>query len=469
MARNSPPPAQKPYPHFDAWLSPDEAANLISDPKTISRNAFLPFLVRRISWIPYRADGARKPKERLIRYASRRDSVIFAYYRTLLSELYEKQLHDLNLSDSILAYRRIPVREGSNRGKSSIHFAKDAFDYMASMDRCCVVVADIKSFFDHIDHAVLKLKWQNLLGTASLPEDHYAVFKAITAFASVDLQAALRRLGYINNRGHKTSKQQLPVQLCTPKDFRTLIAGHQADEDGLIVKNKEPFGIPQGAPISDILANLYLIDFDRQMKTYVESLGGIYRRYSDDILIIIPGALDEGKSAELFLKEEICQHGDMLQIKSAKTMLVAYWKDGDFHRFQSEHKGRGNNGIEYLGLRFDGQNIYIRDSTLSRLYRKITFYARAYAKRLVKRYPGKSAAELAALASLSDFETRFGKAEDYDPGDVSTWTFRTYAKLVQRITGTKGRNIGNQIKAYRAYFNRALTHEIETLLSRQDR
>ena len=47
------------------------------------------------------------------------------------------------------------------------------------------------------------------------------------------------------------------------------------------------FGIPQGSPISSILANLYLFDFDKKINNYIDKKG-IYRRYSDDMIVVCP-------------------------------------------------------------------------------------------------------------------------------------------------------------------------------------
>ena len=52
-------------------------------------------------------------------------------------------------------------------------------------------------------------------------------------------------------------------------------------------KEKIQVGIPQGLPISAVLANLYLLDFDKNiLDKVVKGKGGFYRRYSDDIIII---------------------------------------------------------------------------------------------------------------------------------------------------------------------------------------
>ncbi|HEX8015252.1 MAG TPA: reverse transcriptase domain-containing protein, partial [Flavobacterium sp.] len=46
-------------------------------------------------------------------------------------------------------------------------------------------------------------------------------------------------------------------------------------------------GIPQGLPISAVLANLYLFDFDLDIvNRWVKPHNVYYRRYSDDIFIV---------------------------------------------------------------------------------------------------------------------------------------------------------------------------------------
>ncbi|MFK5281447.1 hypothetical protein ACI3PL_17985, partial [Lacticaseibacillus paracasei] len=69
------------------------------------------------------------------------------------------------------------------------------------------------------------------------------------------------------------------------------------DLDGAIktgkiqVSKKHEIGIPQGTSMSAVLANVYMIPFDHAMKTLAQSYGGIYRRYSDDFVLLIPKAV----------------------------------------------------------------------------------------------------------------------------------------------------------------------------------
>ena len=62
----------------------------------------------------------------------------------------------------------------------------------------------------------------------------------------------------------------------------------------MIHEHSSRSGIPQGTPISALLSNVYLLDFDSVMFAFVRALGGLYLRYCDDIMIVVPTGLAEG-------------------------------------------------------------------------------------------------------------------------------------------------------------------------------
>lgn len=447
---------QKQYPHFDAPLSLSELSELANDPARVATNPFFPFLEFKQSWIPFRADGHRDPKERLIRFASRRDSAIFSRYRVLLSDLYEAKLKAVGLGDAVIAYRRIPLHPGSPRGKCNIHFAKESFEAIQGLGTCCAVVMDISKYFEHIDHARLKTYWAKLLSEPRLPDDHHAIFKALTRYRWVDRRQALTALGFMGLDGHlATPNKDLPRQLCTPRVFRDKIA-----DAGLIQKNENGFGIPQGAPLSDVLANIYLLEFDLEVTDWVKRRGGYYRRYSDDILIILPGSFEHGRAAFDFASCRIRHFGDRLEIKQEKTAIVRYFPDSDGLGYECQSGSKGRNGLEYLGFRFDGKRAYLRDSTVSRFYRKMTFYCRREAIMLVKRFPGKSLKFLQSKINSEEIEKRYGRVEGFDPKNAKNWTFWTYARRATEVFGPVGRPILNQVRGYRAFLKRQVSQEV---------
>jgi hypothetical protein len=101
-------------------------------------------------------------------------------------------------------------------------------------------------------------------------------YKALGYIGEIKLQNGRTRTGYLVKR------KDFPKQICSGKQFRDKLASKTK-------QHSESFGIPQGSPISDLLANIYLVDFDCEIQSLVSSVGGVYRRYSDDILIILPG------------------------------------------------------------------------------------------------------------------------------------------------------------------------------------
>lgn len=455
----------KAYPQFDAVISASEAMAYAKDPLRVSKHAFMPFIEYEVSWTRFAPAGETgKRKERRIRYASRRDSYIYSYYRHLLSELYEAKLVEHGLAESVLAYRRIP--NGRGGGKCNVHFALDAFAAIECMGNCSVIALDISKFFEHLDHDLLKDNWRWLLGSSKLPPDHFAVFKNITNYGYVMKLDAYRRLGIFGPKsvrsdgsivdGYLVHHRKIPRQLCNGQDFRSKIAP-------LIKRNHKRYGVPQGAPLSDLLANLYMFRFDLWLREEVTAVGGLYLRYSDDILIIVPGA--NKQKALRWMKRassQIKRYGDRLEIKPEKATVhtVKVRKSGAV--CTRVHGTQAKNGIEYLGFRFDGQRAYLRDSTLSNLQRKVVRVARAVAHRHVRRYGDRSVPELLSSFNYEGFISRFGKVEDFEDyvDDKRRWTFWTYATKAMKIAGPRGTPIRKQLRHYRDHLRRRVEREI---------
>jgi len=211
------------------------------------------------------------------------------------------------------------------------------------------------------------------LGVSKLPIDHFRIFKAITNYAHVQKSSVIAALGYDPNT-------HLPKQLCEPQVFREKIA-----KAGLIEKNKATRGIPQGSPISDVLANFYLLDFDTAMQQLATSYGGVYYRYSDDILLILPGKSDPATISK-FVQSKLTMQGARLSLSDEKTVITQFKRSGGNLQYK-QLSGGTVNGIEYLGFRFDGRSVYLRDSTVSRLNRKISRACKHYARTHIKKNP----------------------------------------------------------------------------------
>lgn len=320
----------KAYPQFDAVISSEVAMKYVKDPSLVATHPFLPFIEYEVSWTRFAKKGEpSKRKERRIRYAARKDSYIYSYYRHILSELYEKRLFENGLQNSVLAYRR--VQTASGKGKSNINFAFEAFDAISAMGNCSVIALDISKFFEHLDHDLLKDNWRRVLGVEKLPPDHFAVFKSITNYSYVMKLEAYRRLGFFGPKtprpdgsmadGYLIPFDQIPRQLCSAAEFRKKIGG-DGGQKSIIRRNHKRYGVPQGAPLSDLLANLYMFLFDLWMHEEVTQAGGKYFRYSDDVLIIVPGANQRKALGWMHrASTRIHRYGDKLEIKPDKAVV----------------------------------------------------------------------------------------------------------------------------------------------------
>ena len=124
-----------------------------------------------------------------------------------------------------------------------------------------------------------------LIETDRLPNDLYKIFKILTNFHFIELDEL------INNKYIKTTKSDFWdsethsfKRICSPKLFRKIIS----EKKELIKKNPNlTKGLPQGTNLSGTLANIYMLNFDLTIQDFVDKSKGYYRRYSDDILILV--------------------------------------------------------------------------------------------------------------------------------------------------------------------------------------
>ena len=442
-------PKLKNYPHFSVPLSASRTELVATSPGSVSQHAFLPFITYEKKWRRFKKGGQRERKVRPIKFASSTDANIFSYYRDQLSRLYEQSLLARGVSECVIAYRKIPVTPGKAQGKCNINFANDVFNLIIEIQDCCVVALDVKSFFESLDHDRLKHVWCQLLGQARLPKDHYAVFKQLTRQPTVSRDVVFERLG-LSERDKKgvlryaVAREDVPKPLCPSARFREEVK--KRSNEKLIASNKNLYGIPQGAPLSDLLANAYLIEFDAEMAAYVKERGGYYRRYSDDILIILPGDGRAGRGAREFAERLMCRQGSQMKIKPEKTNTVCFVSSNGSLLSRSVGKKKNTQGMEYLGFRFDGRNIYIRNSTISNLQRKIRLACWHEAQKLVARYP-RMAKEFIMERQFHILWRRFARVPDFERHcDCREWTFWTYVRKSTAVFGKRGQRIYRQLQ-----------------------
>ena len=339
------------YPHFDVENTDKSICIKIADPNYIKKHRFYPF-IRRITVAGWRKNdaGKYKVKERHIMFGSHLDSHIYEYYSGLVGELYESYIKDLPCNSSIIGYRRIRVNENAG---NNIVFAANLFSQIQNLKSGTLLCFDVLSFFDNIKHDILKEKWIQIINKQglSLPKDHFQIFKSITNYSYVELKALRNRFNgfYEMDRHSKAGKR-----ICNHAEFLKM------SESKLIKKNNHARGIPQGSPISALLANIYMIDFDVRMYDFVVQLGGFYYRYSDDIAIFIP-------------TEHVCDTKEEVT-KNLKNLELKYQ---DNKTEQTEFTcGQVSNDsksmfCQYLGFEYDGKEVRIRSSTKAKFYNRL--------------------------------------------------------------------------------------------------
>lgn len=362
---------KKRYVHFDFNIAPSKALNYLSNFQKITTHNFYPLIKFNKIERKYKKDknkssrGVIKKKIREIYYASHKDSLIYSWYAKILDNFYEHVLSTEEYKDSPTAYRKL----GS---KSNIDFALEVFKHIKNQDESVVITVDIKQFFDKLDHKHLKQSWELLLGEDILPQDHYKIYKSLTSFAFVE-ETELYKILKV-----KKNKRSYMTRLCSAEDFRSKVR-----DKGLIKTHEKKFGIPQGTPISSILSNIYMQNFDKAIYEYLKHDTFLYKRYSDDIVIVCERK-DKIKVIRM-LKNELKKI--KLNLNPKKTNIILFKKG-----VKGISKGYSENGeivnLQYLGFDFDGENYFIRSSSISRYYTRLKSSIKATVKN-AKKSPNK--------------------------------------------------------------------------------
>lgn len=334
------------YVHFDSPLSLKTAEKLVTSPNTVASHAFYPLLRYTIESQKIEKTSAgmvvKKPiKKRPISFAAHADAHIYSYYGSILASLYEARLEELGIGASILAFRSL--------GKSNIHFANDAFELIKGMGPCVAFATDISGFFDNLDHRHLKKAWASLLGITALPRDHYAVFKSLARYSFVSREQVYQALGLSDN-----NPPRYPERLCSVHEFRKKVRGAR-----IIQKHNGTKGIPQGSPISALLSNIYMLDFDQLLHAETNARGGYYLRYCDDILCIVPISNATDLRAEV--EALIDRFG--LKINHDKTETINFQLLSGILT--------ANRPLQYLGFNFDGTRKLIRSAAFAKYSEKM--------------------------------------------------------------------------------------------------
>ena len=407
---------ERKYKHFDLPLIGADRERDIDFSAKCDPHRFLPLLGFTDQTRRYIRDASGVPKikikERPIRFAGHADAAYLQAYAGHLNGLYEQALVKDGTSGSVLAYRK--------GGGTNIHHAKSLFDEIRNRGDCTVFAMDISGFFDCLDHLMLRDEVAGLLGVTRLDGHHATVWKNVTRYSwveTVDLDRVLGR------------KRNGQGRVCSPPDFAAHVRGRTA---GLVRSHDQTFGIPQGTPVSGLYANIYLRTFDREMIAWCGKFGGSYRRYSDDIAVVLPfGA--KVRHVVAVVEKMLADYGLAMSVDKTDT---ADFKGGLLV---------SPTPIQYLGFTFDGQKTLIRPSSLDAYRGKMR--RGIHAKMIAARSKEVPSFEVFKRESLSRY-THLGKRRN----------FLRYAYKSAEVMGCP--EIRQQVAHHVTWFNRAWEKEV---------
>ncbi len=359
---------KKHYAHFDRRVSLDcvSVREYVCDVDKVAQHSFYPFIhFQSVNYKYNKRKHTKKKKVRDLFYCSHLDRCVYQRYAFLLNYQYNLYAVNNKIDDVAIAYR-------NNLGKNNIDFAYKAFDFIKAQSECTVIVGDFESFFDKIDHKYLKTMLCKLLDVKSLSNDYYAVYKNITSFSWWDLKDIAVLCGEDLCKKGVRKKLNSKERLIDKKIFR--------ENKHNIKKNNTGIGIPQGSPISAVLSNIYMIEFDKSISDYVADINGLYMRYSDDFIIVIPKKENNGNKTIEFIKSYI-KNFKYVDLQDEKTAIYSY------HENKLYNSENNNAKLSYLGFLFDGENIEVRKRSVTKYYRRVSRKIRYYI--LLKKYSEK--------------------------------------------------------------------------------
>lgn len=404
----------KNYPHLDTKKNFIYYKDKIQNPEFIKKHGFFPFIHKenRINKVMTDESGKCRqgsPKIRDIKYSSHIDRYIYQYYSYLLNKKYNRIVIREKCNECIIAYRN------NLKGKCNIDFAKEIFEFIAKGEEFFIYVADFEKFFDNLDHKYLKERIKEIIDKPTLPEDYYKVFKSITKYSYIQLKDIL------SYRNIKEEDLRNEDRLLTSKELKEFKAKK------LLNPNENNYGIPQGSSISAVLANIYMLKFDIEIQQFVSKLNGLYRRYCDDIIIIIPL---ENNNKEDFLKyfEEIKGRVTNLKIQDKKTQKLVYSKSKESKLVDEKNK---KSTLTYLGFDFNGDKVSIRQKSISKYYNKT--YRRIKVINNLKSYKLKIKCIKELYKRSSHLGAKKYSEENRKKYNIKYGNFLTYVKRAQKV------------------------------------
>lgn len=343
--------------HFDYRVSYAQVRDNVEDPAWVARHGFLP-LISKIN-AEKKFDGTkRKIKEREIAYASHVDKCIYHHYSNLLNERYNELAGRLGINKASVAYR-------TNLGKCNIDFALSAFSKMTDLESCYVLVADFKSFFPSLNHAIAKRQLRKVFADGKIPSDYFNVFRSVIHWAQWDEEKLMIANGIDPKRRHADAMFN-KLRVALPRRVFKANVATEVDKPW----QETNAGFPQGISICGVLSNIFMMDFDATLTRYITGCNGMYMRYCDDIIMVLPDRDAFRESCSLLFDQ-----AKVYELTIEKDKTSCYFVQ-ESRVLPCDSQGNaaedsGNVKIQYLGFDFDGEEARLRQRTVNRYYRRM--------------------------------------------------------------------------------------------------
>lgn len=433
----------KPYSHFGERVSLQlpSIRQYVMSPSKISTHSFYPFI--HFTKNERRFGKRKRDKVRHLHYCSHLDRCVYQRYAFLLNYKYNIWAKCNGIDDVAVAYR-------DGLGKNNIDFAKSAFDAISGYHNCLILVGDFTDFFDNLDHNYLKKMICKVLGVTRLPDDYFAIYQNITRYSFWDWIDLVKASGdNIYDRGIR-KKINNKEKILTKEQF--------LQNKNYISKNKTNKGIPQGSPISAVLSNIYMIEFDLRIKQYVTAHGGVYMRYSDDFIMALPyenvNQIDE---YEQWFNSYISSMQKFITLQEDKTDCYLYCNNAIY-----DSRTGILTSINYLGFLFNGTETKIRPRAITKYYYRMRRKARTigYCNWVTpkgRHITAKNLYSIYAMPDEKDNVRNSSKSSKYKGNQ----TFITYARRARRILRLTDSEADSLIKNYKRKIAKAIKEGYE--------
>lgn len=342
-----------------------------------------------------------KTKKRPIMYASHKDNYIYKHYGLELNDLYNKYVLANNFDGSAIAYRT------NKKGKCNIDFSAEVMNFIRENENCYVYVGDFSSFFDTLNHKYLKKMISKLYESSRIPKHQYKIYRSLTKYSYIDRRdinyytskkrnlyrsGKLRFIENMNdfrnlkreesivkelqkNKISKFKKRQCRLRLEKKgkkiNKYQSVMTSRNykyktkvMTKKKVLKKNRNDYGIPQGTAMSAIYSNIYMMEADEYVNNIVSEYSGIYRRYSDDYVIILPKISEDEFTMIKHNVEKKLRDEAKLKIHPSKTQVMKYQNNKLLDLYT-----KLPTTLDYLGFTFDGINVKMREKSIYNYYR----------------------------------------------------------------------------------------------------